>query len=792
MAWDRYEIDPDGAYVFLDTQAGAKLRLAGTPSVVDFAKSLPPLAPQQPQELPPEKIVVDQSPTLTMDLARKDTGETAPPVAVPSMPPAPPPPPPQPTGADLSTPKEIASQAPLASMMPPAAASGGGGGGGAATGPGKIVFTPGMNTAGFTPEQMAAYLHWQAAQKAAAGSPGRFVPGGTFPTAKSVQFAEGPHPENTLQRELAEQEVGKVQSDLAHVQSRAALEQAEHAEAQQKLALARAARLEEIHKRESAKLGDVFGQIEQTQRELTAAGVDSDKLVKSMSTWRQVGVAIAMVLGGLGQAIQGKDAPPMAMQVFNDAIAKDIEAQKYAIEKKRGDLNALGQVYQLAKDHFNDEKMASDAAWLAGSEIIKAKIQRTIAEADAAQGVETQWADGQIVSGAPYSMKAKLMLAQLAAEQAQKREALSQAMRGQVAQQYVTTQDTVTGGKAPDYAKAAEEADKAAKSLNGDEQQQVMFDGQRYKLGKFAESGEGKETRKDLGQIENLDRTAAELQQYLTDNPIGSKTYDASVVKGKMERLSSGMNVMLGQGAKNNDEARRWEEILGGVLTNGVGAVKDARSWLKDLGQRKLDQLSAKPFTPGGGIAPPQGLQDIASGKAKPTGGGVVGMPQRQAPAPVGPIVRSSGALASPLDRATAAIAQARSSDGKAAAGAQTAARTALRQAHEARELDPAEYRRASEMVDARQYDALFDYLGRVRGTVSQQRPAAAQVSPAVAVLLSKIRREATAGLDAPASVQTMVTTTTAGGKGKGKGGGAPKAGKIVQPNLMPAQKKAR
>ena len=44
---------------------------------------------------------------------------------------------------------------PLASMMPPAAASGGGGGGGAATGPGKIVFTPGMSTAGFTPEQIA-------------------------------------------------------------------------------------------------------------------------------------------------------------------------------------------------------------------------------------------------------------------------------------------------------------------------------------------------------------------------------------------------------------------------------------------------------------------------------------------------------------------------------------------------------------------------------------------------------------------------------------------------------------
>ena len=39
--------------------------------------------------------------------------------------------------------------------------------------------------------------------------------------------------------------------------------------------------------------------------------------------------------------------------------------QKYAIEKKRGDINELGKVYQLTKERFGSEKMAQEAAYLA-------------------------------------------------------------------------------------------------------------------------------------------------------------------------------------------------------------------------------------------------------------------------------------------------------------------------------------------------------------------------------------------------------------------------------------------
>ena len=786
MPWDNYEVDDQGAFTFIDSASGRRLRTAPVPSAQAMAQEIDAAKPQQPAPVP-DPIAVDQSPGMVMRLDRKDAGETPPPG--PSVSPAPPPPPAPPTGAELSTPKEISTPAPLSSQMPEPAASGGaaggaGGGKGAAGAPGKLVFTPGMDTSKMTPEQVAAYLHWQAAQKAAAGSPGRFVPGGTFPTGRTEQFTQGPDPRDTLAREGAERALGRAQSDLVNVEARKNEELALHAVAQQQAAAERQRQIDETNARQQARLGEIFGQIDQTSKELADAKVDPNRFVKSMSTGQQVLAGVAMLFGGFGRALAGQDGPSQAMQVWDSAIKDDIESQKYNIEKKRGDLNALGQTYKMTVERFGDERLAQDAAYLAGLEVVKAKIQKTVAEADAAQGTETQWVDGQIVAGPPYSIKAKAALAQIAVDQAKVREALSQAVRGQVAQQYVTTQDQVVGGKAPDYAKAAEEADKAAKSLGGDEQQQVFFDDKRYKLGKFAESGEGKETRKELGQIENLDKTAAELEAYLKNNPIGSKTYDASVVKGKMERLSSGMNVMLGQGAKNNDEARRWEEILGGVLTNGVGAVKDARSWLKDLGQRKLTQLNAKEIAPGGGIAPPQALQDAASGKAK-TSAGVVGMPRPAASVAPSKVVVARGAMASPLDRATAAVVQAKVSEGKGRASAETLARKALREALDAKQLGPGEYKTALGLVGDGQYEELMGFLGRMNGAgVAPPRPPA--VDPALQMVLNRSIRETASQIDTPTSVQTVVST---GGKGKGKGGGPPKAAKVTAPNLMPKTK---
>jgi hypothetical protein len=254
-------------------------------------------------------------------------------------------------------------------------------------------------------------------------------------------------------------------------------------------------------------------------------------------------------------------------------------------------------------------------------------------------GVETQYdADGRIIASNPYSIKAQRLLAALDVEQARLREQLSQAAAGQVSQQFATVQDRIEGGKAPNREKAAKLLGEAAKAA-GSEGQQVTYGDQKFKLGAFVEPGEGKALRGDLGGIENLKADIALLEKELKDHPVDSKTFNKSKVDGLMERISSKGNVVLGQGAKNNDEAARWNAILGGVMTNGVGAVQDMSRWADDMAKRKLDQVNAKPAGAGPKINVPQELQDKASG-ARPMGGGggVVGLPRGAAP-PAAPLL---------------------------------------------------------------------------------------------------------------------------------------------------------
>lgn len=821
--WTDYQTLDDGRVRLVDDQGGEFFAVP-TPSVqqvtaeIDARKAPPPPEPpqlQQPAAMPDPIIAID-GPPQRADFAFAPPAANAPaappagaPAGNPLVPPAPvvnvaPATPGNAlvpsaplvnaapaTPGNALVPGAVAPAAPPAAPAAPAPAAAP-----ADAAPPKIV-RAGTGAAP-TQEEIAAGLWNRAAEQELRGSPGTFVPGGTFSTGKTVQNAPGPDPGATAARELAERKAFGAQSDLIYVEARKQQEMSELAQAEAARAEERQRQLAEVQAREQAKLEEIFGEIDAKRKDLADTKLDPDKLIKSMSSGRQAVLGIAMALGGLGQAWAGESGPPMAMQIWKEAVANDIENQKYNIEKKRGDINELGKVYQLTKERFGSEKMAQEAAYLAGLEVYKAKLTRTVAEADAAMGVETQYDEnGQIVSGAPYSMKAKAALAALAVEQARIRESLSQQANGQVAEQFVTTQGKVVGGKAPNYAKAAEYAEKGAKAA-GSGAQQVTYGGQKYKLAPYVEQGEGKKLREDLGDIESTKREVAILEKELKDNPIGSRTYDASRVKGLVERITSKANVILGQGAKNNDEAKRWNDIALGVLTNGVGAVKDMHTWLDDMAKNKLDQVNASPAQQGSPLVIPQSVQDVASGKKTPGGGGVIGLPQQaKAAPPPTPVVRASGAQASPLDRTGAALVQVTTAtDDKARAKGVELAKKSLRESYAAGQLGAGEYKVALQMATDGQFEELLDFLGRMRGASSlaaPSRPAPlsdeekAAIARSLGAQLAMQRvgldlYDTRAKADAALGVGDGAVTTTVATKTKGKGGGAPavKTGKFI------------
>lgn len=716
MPWTSYARQPDGRVKFVD-DAGGELTLLDSPSVAEQmaqidaaappAPAPAPLAPMTP-EVVPDGIVAAKSPTMVADYAQ-----------VPGMfmPPKPPPIP----GTPLAAPAQPPAPAPAPAAAPPAVPAA----------PAPIVRTGGTTSASDKLKEAQARLLEQQALDELKGSPGTFVPGGTFPTGRAEQFAAGPDPMETLAREEAEKKLGRAQSDLVYVEARKNQELQETNAAEAQRAADRQKALQELQARQQEKLGGVLKQIDGKRQEIADAKLDPDRLLKDMSGAQQALTAIMLGLGGFGKALAGEDGPSGAMQQIDQALKTDLEMQRWAVEQKRGDLNSLGEIYRLTKEQFGDEKMAQDAAYLAGLDIYKAKIAKTMAEADAAMGVETQYDEnGQIVAGAPYSMRAAELNAKLDVEQARTREQLSQAANGQVTQQYQTVQDKVVGGKAPNKAKAAELLGKAAEALGDGKAQQVTYeevkgDGSkekvRYTLPSWIEEGEGKVLRKELGDIQSLKADIANLEKQLRDHPIGSKTFDKSKTDGLMERVSSKANVVLGQGAKNNDEAARWAAILGSVTTGGVDAVKDLDRWADNMARNKLDQVNAKAVGDRPAVAVPQEVQDIAAGKMPKgsSGGGGIVRPS-QAGKPSAPVVRATGVRATPLDRAGASLVTATTAkNDKTRAAATKAARLALDDSLRANQLGPQEYAVAVQMADAGDVDGLLAFLGRMRGTVS-------------------------------------------------------------------------
>lgn len=722
LPWSGYEKQGDGRVRFYD-DAGGEFLAVPTPGVnaamaeLD-ARNAPPPPPAMQQPLAPaampDPVISMQGPPQTMRLASDAPDPSAQGASGNAAPPAP-----EPAGAGG------APQAP-----PPSAQGQDQGQGGASQGPAagqpaqptSPIVRVGGGAGGPTAGDAAAGLYSQAAAAALRGSPGTFVPGGTFPTGKTVQYAPGPDPAVTRAREQAERQLGNAQSDLVHVEARKQQELAEAAQLEAQRAEARQRQMAELQAREQAKLDEVLGEIDTRRKDLADARLDPDRLIRTMSTGREMILAAGMALGAFGKALSGDAGAPMAFDVLDKAIKGDIEEQRFAIEQKRGDLNTLGEIYRLTRERFGNEKMAQEAAYLAGTEVYKAKILRMTAEAEAAMGVETQYDEnGEIVASSPYSMRAKEAVARIAVEQAARREALSQQMNGQIAQQFVTTQDKVTGGSGPNFAKAAELMEKAAKAGESGSQQ-VTYGGQKFKLGAFVEQGEGKKLREEIGDIEATKREVSILEKELRDNPVGSRTFNASRVEGLIERVTSKANVILGQGAKNNDEAKRWQKITSGVLTNGVGAVGDMHSWLDDMAKRKLDQTNATPVQQGPRMPIPQAVQDAASGKAKPSGG-VVGLP-RQAAEPSAPVVRANGTRATPLDRTGAAVIQATTATSdKGRASAVDLAKKSLRESLTAGQLGAREYKVAVELAEAGQFGELLDFLGRMRGSFSVASP---------------------------------------------------------------------
>lgn len=100
-----------------------------------------------------------------------------------------------------------------------------------------------------------------------------------------------------------------------------------------------------VHK----KVAEHDEKMSKLRAELAEAKVDPNNYWSSKSTGKKVGLAFAIALSGIGRAIAGRDTSKNAViDMIDAAIEKDIQAQVFNIQKKRGDLkDQQGIVAQL-------------------------------------------------------------------------------------------------------------------------------------------------------------------------------------------------------------------------------------------------------------------------------------------------------------------------------------------------------------------------------------------------------------------------------------------------------------
>lgn len=388
-----------------------------------------------------------------------------------------------------------------------------------------------------------------------------------------------------------ERRVANLENDAGYVQARAAEENADTVKLIAEQRARDAAERQAFEEKRKQALGDIYGQIEKKRAEYEGADVNPNRMWQNATTGQTVASAIFMGLGAIGNAIAGDRGPNQAMQIMQAAIDQDIQLQIRGIDKKGKELGHLGETYQLAKDRFGSEEAGMLAAQIAAGDVLRAKLERTAAEA----GTEAA------------KLNAQKMIAANEAAQAQRRWALEQQSVGTRAEQVRVDQAGWKGGSGPNY-KTAAEAFKNAAELGGDKNasQQVVLgaagEGKRYNLGKFVEAGEGKQTRETLNILNNALTEARDLKKMSALEKTMDPTQKA-VFESRKKRLAENMSKIQGMGVLQKWDDEAAGKIYGSLLA-GDNVMDDAERFLMRMGQGYLDQMGAKPSGASGAAAP--------------------------------------------------------------------------------------------------------------------------------------------------------------------------------------------
>lgn len=147
--------------------------------------------------------------------------------------------------------------------------------------------------------------------------------------------------------------------------------------------------LEDLEAKRVENLAKMDNDINKLREDIASNKIDPNRIYSNMSTGNRVLGSISVLLGGLSQGLTGAKSNP-AMDVMNNAIDRDIDAQKAELGKKQNLLS-----YNLAQYGRMDQAYAATKMHMLG--IAQAQMNQIAAKAGSKQALAAaQVATGQM------------------------------------------------------------------------------------------------------------------------------------------------------------------------------------------------------------------------------------------------------------------------------------------------------------------------------------------------------------------------------------------------------------
>lgn len=347
----------------------------------------------------------------------------------------------------------------------------------------------------------------------------------------------------------------------------------------------------DLYEEQASKLAKITGDIDTTLKSVRDAKVDPDKFWKDKSTGTKLAAAIFQALGAYGAAIT--HSPNFAMQIMDNAVQQNIDAQVKNIEKQKGDLSDLQMLYKSVLDQTGSKVAAVEAMKSAAF----ATIDDQLAQKAAIAGTEKARVNAQQIRG-------RIRLGQIDREAA-----ISAAVRGKeaTASRVIPEQAARVGGGPKTLEQQLHEAERAYKSeaeyakakgevvkaTGGDKPlERFVVGGTTYEAPNISTPTEGADIRKKSA--------AANVQQVILDKlkKLGPYASKDPTVNGQQRALilefTQNDQAAKGEGITHEADVEASQKTASDFFS-GEANVANWEELMKRRIESQMEQAGARP-----------------------------------------------------------------------------------------------------------------------------------------------------------------------------------------------------